>query len=236
MVTKVFVGGVGVSSVPSVPLICLRGCWRALRSLMAGEGGGSGLKRAAASFAAIFEGEGARSTLLVGRPRVLELDVDEDFASLLVLLGALLGALPPVVSLLSGLCAPVPTLVAASRAPLRAPVYVLVAGLGAGAGLAKAEPAPMRAASRTLCCVSPVDCGARLRLLAELIGSPSEWQCGDSVHARQCSASGEEGGRKASTGSSAQAKSKWNRCHITCHDHACLALTGPGRAPKIALD
>jgi hypothetical protein len=181
METKAFVGGMGVSSVPSVPAVpavplgCLRGCWRALRSLMAGEGGGRGLKRAAASFAAIFEGEGARSTVLVGRPRVLELDVDDDFASLVVLLGAL----PPVVSLLSGRCPPVPTLVAASRAPLRAPVYVFVAGLGAGAGLAKAEPAPMRAASRTLCCVSPVDCGARLRLLAELIGSPSEWQCGD---------------------------------------------------------
>jgi hypothetical protein len=172
METKAFVGGMGVSS---VPLGCLRGCWGALRSLMAGEGGGRGLKRAAASFAAMFEGEGARSTVLVGRPRVLELDVDDDFASLLVLLGAL----PPVVSLLSGRCPPVPTLVAASRAPLRAPVYVFVAGLGAGAGLAKAEPAPMRAASRTLCCVSPVGCGARLRLLAELIGSPSEWQCGD---------------------------------------------------------
>jgi hypothetical protein len=71
---------------------------------------------------------------------------------------------------------PVPTFVAARSAPLPAPVYVLACGRGFTGGFAKAEDAPRRAASRTLCCVLPVPCGTRgvLRALAELIGCPSE--------------------------------------------------------------
>lgn len=74
---------------------------------------------------------------------------------------------------------PVPTLVAASRAPLPLPVYVFARGFGVTGGLEKAEEAPRRAASLTLWTVSPVVCGiwgALRALAAELIESPSDWR------------------------------------------------------------
>lgn len=97
---------------------------------------------------------------------------------------AVLLVLPPVQSLLSGVAVPegvvfrgvppVPTFVAARRAPLPPPVYVFVWGFGFTGGFEKAEEAPRKAASRTLYCVSPVPCGPRgvLRALAELIECP----------------------------------------------------------------
>lgn len=53
-------------------------------------------------------------------------------------------------------------------------MYRFACGFGFGLGLAKAEAAPINAASRTLNWVSPVGCGARVRMfVAELIESPS---------------------------------------------------------------
>jgi hypothetical protein len=132
----------------------------------------------------MLDGDGVRSgALSSGTPSVLEL---------LDLVASLMGErsnftllLPPVRSLLNGTAlpfrrvfcgVPVPTLVAASRAPLPPPVYVFGWGLGFTAGLEKADEAPLRAASRTLYCVSPVVCGTCdvLRVGAELIESPSD--------------------------------------------------------------
>jgi hypothetical protein len=56
----------------------------------------------------------------------------------------------------AGLLRGLPTLVAAKRAPLSPPVYVLTCGFGFTGGLEKARVAPCRAASRTLYWVSPV--------------------------------------------------------------------------------
>jgi hypothetical protein len=49
-----------------------------------------------------------------------------------------------------------PTRVAASNAPLPPPVYVLVSGFALAGDSEKARKAPCRAASLTLCWVSPV--------------------------------------------------------------------------------
>lgn len=129
-----------------------------------------GLYRAAANFAAMFDGEGMRSRCgSSGIPRLLEL-----LEGLRALMGDWLNlftlrALPPVQSLRKGEVflvtlslrgVTVPTLVAASSAPLLPPVYVLTFGFGFTGGLEKAEDAPRRAASWTLYCVSPVVCGA----------------------------------------------------------------------------
>ena len=77
--------------------------------------------------------------------------------------------LPPVQSFFTG----VPARVAASNAPLSAPVCTFPDGFGFAVGLEKAKEAPCRAALWTLFWVSPVvDCGIRLWLRAELIGSP----------------------------------------------------------------
>lgn len=132
----------------------------------------------------MLDGEGTRLPGSSGTPRVLELfglleaDKGEMFGLLLKL-----RELPPVQSLVrgaAGLAAlPVratPTFVAASSAPLSAPVYVLAWGLGFTGGLEKARAAPRRAASRTLYCVSPVACGTTAWLRAELIECPSDWQ------------------------------------------------------------
>lgn len=144
-----------------------------------------GLYLAAASFAAMFEGEGMRSARgSSGTARVLEL-----LELLKGRMGEVFGltalfVLPPVQSLRNGEAfpagvvargVPVPTLAAARRAPLFPPVYVFTWGFGLTGGLAKAEDAPRSAASRTLYWVSPVFCGTRrlLRaLVAELIESP----------------------------------------------------------------
>lgn len=136
-----------------------------------------GLNRAAASLAAILDGDGARwSAASLGTPSVLEL-LDLLMAGLLTLCEA---ELPPVQSrcrlspaVLLG--RPVPTFAAASKAPFFPPTYVFACGFGLTGGLLKASDAPQRAASRTLCCVSPVDrCVAWLRLCAELIWHPSD--------------------------------------------------------------
>lgn len=146
-----------------------------------------GLYRAAASLAAMLEGDVPGS----GRPSsgtasVLELlewlNAGGGTADVLVL--------PPVQFLRSGevlpdgVCArgvPVPTLAAARRAPLFPPVYVFGCGFGFKGGLKKAEDAPRRAALCTLYWVSPGACGTcgLLRALVELIESPSAWEgCG----------------------------------------------------------
>jgi hypothetical protein len=142
-----------------------------------------GLYRAAASFAAMFEGDGVRSPMLSsGTPRVLELldwgrSCMGDACGLPTLL-----ALPPVTSCLKGdavpavvlRVGPVPALVAARSAPLPPPVYVFVCGFGFTGGFEKAMDAPWRAASRTLYWVSPVTFGTwgvRAELLIEY---PSE--------------------------------------------------------------
>lgn len=129
----------------------------------------------------MLDGEGERSRWASGTPSEFEL-----FDLLPACIGdrfglLMLRELPPVQSLFKAAGLPavellpaVPTLVAASNAPLSPPVYVFVCGFGFTGGLEKAREAPRRAASRTLCCVSPVDCGARPWLRAELIESPSD--------------------------------------------------------------
>lgn len=140
-------------------------------------GVGIGLFRAAASRAAMFDGEETRSaTLSSGTPRVLVLGLLESDLAVLLLpvwsreMGADRGWI-------GALCWPVPTLDAASSAPWsppETPVYRFAWGFGLGLGFAKAEAAPINAASRTLNCVSPVGCGTRVRMfVAELIESPS---------------------------------------------------------------
>jgi hypothetical protein len=141
-----------------------------------------GLYLAAASFAAMLEGEGVRSPRWSsGTPRVLEL-----LDLLLSRLGdtfdqpALL-ELPPVTSCLTGDAVPAvgfrvgpePALVAARSAPFPPPVYVFVWGFGFKGGFEKANEAPRRAASRTLYWVSPVVFGT-WGLRAELIEYPSD--------------------------------------------------------------
>lgn len=129
-------------------------------------GGFMGLYLAAASLAAMFDGDGACSNELSSRTaRVLEL---------LALLKACIGEVLPEGVRARGV--PVPTLVAASRAPLFPPVYVFDCGFGFTGGLEKAVDAPLRAASRTLYWVSPGVCGTwgLLRALVELIESPSD--------------------------------------------------------------
>ena len=128
-------------------------------------GGFIGLYLAAASFAAMLEGDGVRSTS--GTPKVLEL-----FDLLSSCIGDRVGRaalleLPPVASCLTGeaglvlfLGVPASALVAASNAPLPPPVYVLLVGFGFTGGFEKAEDAPRRAASLTLNWVSPAVFGA----------------------------------------------------------------------------
>ena len=159
-----------------------------LPAMMVGIGAGwpaalDALCLAAASLAAMLEGEGPRSTEW-SSGSVKALDAGELLSWRTGdTLGLELRALPPVLSAPSGVAAledvlvfrgvPVPTLVAASRAPLPPPVYRFVCGLGFRGGFEKASEAPRRAAFGTLYCVlflfllllllllllSPVDCG-----------------------------------------------------------------------------
>jgi len=124
--------------------------------------GRRGLCRAAASRAAIFEGEETRSGWSSGTLSELELfDLDR--------FGLLTPTDPPVWWLRKDAGLPVPTLVAASKAPLSPPVYVFTKGFDLAGDLEKAFAAPRSAASRTLCWVSPAVCGTQPWLRAELI-------------------------------------------------------------------
>jgi hypothetical protein len=150
------------STFPTLPDGGMTSLWSACRSLIVGAAAGwgfgrRGLPRAAANLAAMLDGEGVRSTCSPGTLSEFEL-VD------LERLGLLMPAEPPVKSLGKAVglpLPPVPTFVAASKAPLFPPVYVFVGGFDFGDGLEKARAAPRSAASRTLCCVSPVVCGTR---------------------------------------------------------------------------
>jgi hypothetical protein len=124
--------------------------------------GRRGLWRAAASRAAMFEGEGPRVGVSGGGASECEL------CDLLPVCTGdrLLTLRGPVQSRVRGAELPaaapfrgpglLPTLVAASNAPLPSPVYVLVRGFGLAGGLEKARKAPCRAASLALYWVSPV--------------------------------------------------------------------------------
>jgi hypothetical protein len=154
------------STFPTLPDGGIISLSSACRSLIVGAGAGAGaaagwgfgrrgLPRAAANLAAMLDGEGVRSMCSPGTLSEFELVDLERF-------GLLTPAEPPVKSLGRAIgLPPVPTFVAASKAPLFPPVYVFVGGFDFGDGLEKARAAPRRAASRTLCCVSPVVCGTR---------------------------------------------------------------------------
>ena len=102
-----------------------------------------GLCRAAASLAAMLDGEGTRSAW---SPCTLS----EVVLVVLEMIGLLTPPDPPVWSRCKAAGLPVPTFVAASKAALSLPVYVLLKGFGFGAGLEKAFEAPCKAALRTL--------------------------------------------------------------------------------------
>jgi hypothetical protein len=115
-----------------------------------------GLCRAAASRAAMLDGEGTRSAW---SPCTLS----EVVLAVLEMIGLLTPPGPSVWSRCKAAGLPVPTLVAASNAALSPPVYVLLTGFGFGfgVGLEKAFEAPCNAALRTLYCTSPAGCGTQ---------------------------------------------------------------------------